>query len=118
RLLRPIHSDVVVPVSHRKLDDDAENFTGIDGLAFLDLDALDRYTFRRADFVLHLHRFHDQQTLIRFHFFTCPNQHANHLAGHGRDDLLTAFRLHAAVPSSPPRAGINDFGGEFESAAL
>ena len=58
-LLPTLHTNVGVPVSHRRLGDDAEDFASVDGLACLGQNAFHRAALGRADFVLHLHGFNN-----------------------------------------------------------
>src|SRR4029077_17751108 len=102
----------------RRLVNPSEDFTSVDGLAFLSKDALDGAALGRADFVLHLHGFDDQETLASFDVVSCFDEETHDFARHGRYDLLAAFGLDVAGAAAAPGASVDDFGGEFPRAGL
>src|SRR5213594_3508866 len=117
-LLRTLHTNVGVPVSHRRLRDDAEDFAAVDGLAFLGQNAFDGAALWRADFVLHLHGFDNQKALAGFDAVSCFDEKTHDFARHGRHDLLATFGFDVAVATAAPGARIDDFGREFLRAGL
>ena len=95
-----------------------QNFAGVDCLTFLHQQSLDHAGFRRANFVLHFHGFHNQKTLADFDGFAGFHENANNFSGHGRDDLLAAFGFDRAMAAAAPGAGIDDLGNEFFATGL
>src|SRR5262249_13951498 len=51
--------------------------------------------------VLHLHRFHDNQALTRFHLIAGRYQHTHNLARHGSRYDLDALRAKTALLAAP-----------------
>lgn len=100
-------------MAHRNSGNDAEHFTGVDGLAFFGVKILDCATFRRANFVLHLHRFDNEEALAGFDFISYLDEEAHHLAGHRSDDLLAALGFPGAMPTTLPGTRIRNLRGEF-----
>jgi hypothetical protein len=101
-----------------KSGNDAEYFAGVNGLAFFDVKPFDNTTFRRTDFVLHLHRFHDDEALAGLDFVSRFDKDANNFAWHGSDYLLAALGFERAMPAAPPGPRIRNLGGEFLEADL
>src|SRR5437016_3538410 len=95
-----------------------KSFAGVDGLAFLGQDPLNRAAFGRANFVLHFHGFDNEQALAGFDMFSFFDEKAHHFAGHRRKDLLPALGFDAAVAAAAPGARIDDLGDEVLPAGL
>lgn len=89
----------------RQLRDHSEGFPRVDCLALFDQQPLDHARFRRANFILHLHRFDNEQSLPGLDAFTRSHQEPNDFPRHWCDHLLAAccFERSAAVPSPLPR---------------
>src|SRR5690348_7913161 len=73
-----------------------KSFAGVDGLAFLGQDALDRTILGRTNFVLHFHGFDNEQALAGFDMVSFFDKKTHHFAGHGRKNLLSAFGFDGA----------------------
>src|ERR1700719_3237057 len=65
--------------------------------------------FWRTDFVLHFHRFHNQQSLPHFDRVSFTHQNPHNFSRHGRGDLLAPFHFECAVPSAAPHAWVAYF---------
>ncbi len=67
---------------------------------------------------MHLHRFHNEQSLACFDAVSRFHEHANDFAGHGRNDLLAAFRFERAMPAATPSTRIGNLGSELLQSSL
>jgi hypothetical protein len=101
-----------------KSGNDAEYLAGVNGLPFFDVKPFDYATFRRTDFVLHLHRFHDNEALAGLDFVSRFDKDANNFAWHGSDYLLAALGFERTMPTASPGPRISNLGGEFLEAGL
>jgi hypothetical protein len=90
----------------------------MDSFAFLGGQSLDRPRFRRADFVLHLHGFDDQEALTRFHMLTRRYQHTYNFSSHGRSNLLAPREIDFSPAASAPGAGVLNIHAIFASASV
>src|SRR5712664_691886 len=97
---------------------DGKHFAGVDGLAFFGENALDDAALGRANFVLHLHGFDDEESLPRFHAVAGFHEQTHDFPRHGRDNLLAAFRFDVAVAATAPGARIDDSGAELVRTGL
>jgi hypothetical protein len=97
---------------------DAECIACVNRLAVFHVEALHSAALRRANFVLHFHRFHNEQALARLDLLAHFDKHADHFAWHGSDDLLPPFRFNCAMTPAMPRARIYNLGGEFLQSSL
>ena len=69
----------------------SEHLVGVDGRSFRNPELNDAAGLWRLDFILHLHRFYNDDTLAQHYFITCAKQHSHDSSGHGRDKVLAPF---------------------------
>ena len=106
------------PIPFADSRNDAKHLASGDSLALFCGKALYGATLWRANFILHLHGFHNHQTLAGFDFVSYSDEDANHFPGHRSDYLLMPFRFDSAVAASAPGARISDFRGELLQGSL
>ena len=61
-----------------------EQFSGIDGSRFLNRHPFDHSILWRLDLILHFHRFHHQDSLVRAHLSARLQQYLDDLSRHRR----------------------------------
>ena len=89
--------------------DNREDFSRVDGLAFGHKQLFDRARLGGLHFVLHLHRFHNNQSLPCFNFIARFHKDSNHFSRHRRNYRLSAFALQRGTAVPTPLPGVKDF---------
>ena len=85
---------------------------GVDGHPRRHGHLLDRPRPGRSQFVLHLHRFDDDERLARLDFVPGTDEHADDTPGHWRNDRLFAVARACRIPRRPPGSPAVDGDGD------
>src|SRR5580658_2518756 len=117
-LSHPDTSSLFSPHRESQLFHPGEHIPGVDELAFFDVQALNCAALWRTNLILHLHRFHNEQTLAGFHLVSRFDEDANDFARHGSGNLLAALRLECAVPAAAPRTRVGNLHSKLLQAGL